>query len=117
MTDFTPNSAVSAIAAPLEMTPVPDSQCVAGRPQTGTVALGMFAGLEVGVWEMTEGTMADIEVDEVFVVISGSARVDFVDSGSSLELTAGDVVRLAAGSKTVWTVRTPLRKVYLAAAS
>lgn len=117
MTDFPPNSAVDAGAAPLEMTPVPDSQCAGGRPHTGTVALGMFAGLEVGVWEMTEGAMHDVEVDELFVVISGSARVDFVDGTSPLELTAGDVVRLAAGTQTVWTVRTPLRKVYLAAAS
>ena len=115
MNDFTPNSAVSAVAAPVEMTPVPDTESAGGQPHTGTAVLGMFAGLEVGVWEMTEGVMHDTEVDELFVVISGSARVDFADGTSSLELTAGDVVRLAAGTRTVWTVRTPLRKVYLAA--
>lgn len=115
MTDFPPNSAVSAVAAPLEMSPVPDADSAGGQAHTGTAVLGTFAGLEVGVWEMTEGVMADTEVDELFVVISGSARVDFADGASPLELTAGDVVRLAAGTRTVWTVHTPLRKVYLAA--
>lgn len=115
MNDFAPNSAVSGAAVPLEMNPVLDTPSAGGEPRTGATALGMFAGLEVGVWEMTEGIMQDTEVDELFVVISGSARIDFVDGGSPLELTAGDVVRLRAGTRTVWTVRTPLRKVYLAA--
>jgi uncharacterized cupin superfamily protein len=46
-------------------------------------------------------------------VLSGSARVDFADGSPSLELNAGDVVRLAAGTHTEWTVHQPLRKVYL----
>lgn len=115
MTDLTPNSAVSAASVPVETIPVPDTQSVAGQPHTGATALGMFAGLEVGVWEMTEGVMTDTEADELFVVISGSARVEFIDGTSPLELSAGDIVHLAAGTQTVWTVRSPLRKVYLAA--
>ena len=55
----------------------------------------------------------DIEADEVFVVLSGSASVDFVDGSPSLRLGPGDVVRLAAATQTVWTVHETLRKVYL----
>ena len=59
--------------------------------------------------------LRDIEADELFVVLSGSARVDFADGSASLDLNPGDVVRLAAGTRTEWTVHQPLRKVYLTA--
>ena len=57
----------------------------------------------------------DIEVDEVSMVISGRARIDFVAPPlPSIELGPGDVFRLEAGMKTVWTVTETLRKVYVA---
>ncbi len=62
---------------------------------------------------MTPGVMTDVEADEVFVVVSGSATVEFGDGSQSLRLGPGDVVRLAAGAETVWTVSQTLRKVYL----
>ena len=88
----------------------------ADDPLTAAAELGRFAGLEIGVWEMAPGTTTDVEADEVFVVIAGRARVDFPDTGRSLELASGDVVRLSAGDRTVWTVTATLRKVYLAPA-
>jgi uncharacterized protein len=97
----------------IEHHPVPQEQVVDGRPQTGAGTLGNFAGLEVGVWEMTPGVMRDVEADEVFVVISGSATVEFADGTAPLTLGPGDVVRLAEGAATVWTVTETLRKVYL----
>ena len=63
---------------------------------------------------MTPGTMRDVEIDELFVVVAGDATVDFVDSElPSIRLGPGAVVRLEAGMNTVWTVRQTLRKVYL----
>ena len=70
-------------------------------------------GLEIGVWEMTPGVMTDVEADEVFVVLSGSATIEFADGTATLRVGPGDVVRLAAGAETVWTVAETLRKVYL----
>jgi len=113
MPDIAPNSVANVTAVSLAMAAVPDDQRVSGEPATGSVVLGTFADLEVGVWEMTTGAMRDIEADELFVVISGSARVDFADGSASLDLNPGDVVRLAAGTQTQWTVHQPLRKVYL----
>ena len=83
--------------------------------QSGLVSLASVGAVEVGVWEHVPGTSTDTEVDEVFVVISGAARIDFVEPElPSLEIGPGDVVRLAEGMRTVWTVTETLRKVYVA---
>lgn len=110
---MTPNSAVDAPALDLEHEPVPDDQSVSGTPQTAATALGEFGGMEVGVWEMTPGVMTDVEADEVFVVVAGSGSVEFADGSPTLHLGPGSVVRLKAGTSTVWTVTETLRKVYL----
>lgn len=108
-----PNSSVHAAAIELDHQPVPTGQAVRGEPTTAAVALDAFAGLEVGVWEMTPGVMTDVEADEVFVVLSGAATVEFADGSADLILRPGDVVHLAGGAHTVWTVTETLRKVYL----
>jgi len=103
-----------AAAATLAHEPVAADQVVVGAPTTGWVALGSTAdGAEVGVWEMTPGTMSDVEADEVFVVISGRAVVEFADGRAAITLAPGSVVRLDAGASTVWTVTQTLRKVYV----
>ena len=107
------NSVVHAAELFVEHEPVAADQVVDGQPRTGTGRLGMFGDREVGVWEMTPGTMTDVEADEAFVVISGSATVEFADGSATLHLGPGDVVRLAEGTETVWTVTETLRKVYL----
>jgi uncharacterized cupin superfamily protein len=109
-----PNSVVHAAAIDLDHERVPTDQALSGHPRTGVHTLTQFDGLEVGVWEMTPGVMSDVESDEVFVVLSGSATVEFADEGETLHIGAGDVVRLAAGARTVWSVTETLRKVYLA---
>ena len=108
-----PNTVVHAATLDLDHEPVPADQSVRGEPTTAATAIDEFGGLEVGVWEMTPGVMTDVEADEVFVVVSGSATVEFGDGSQSLRIGPGDVVRLAAGSETVWTVSETLRKVYL----
>lgn len=94
---------------------VPPDQIVEGAPTTGYAELDTVGDVELGVWEMTPGAMRDVEVDEVFIVITGAGSVSFVDPPlPSLELRPGSVVRLTAGMQTVWTVRETLRKVYIA---
>ena len=108
-----PNTVVHAATIDLDHEPVPADQSVRGEPTTAATAVDEFGGLEVGVWEMTPGVMTDVEADEVFVVVSGSATVEFGDGSQTLRIGPGDVVRLAAGAETVWTVSETLRKVYL----
>lgn len=96
----------------LELKDVPATQRLKGSPRTGARSLGTFGNVNVGVWEMTPGTMSDTEVDEIFVVLHGAATVEFKDRAPMI-LKSGDVVRLHAGQQTVWTVTEALRKVYV----
>lgn len=89
----------------------PSPGCTAGATE-----LGEFAGLEVGVWEMSQGVMHDTEADEAFVVIDGEATVEFLQpEHPSVQLRPGSVMVLSTGMRTRWTVHTPsVRKVYFA---
>ena len=64
-----------------------------------------------GVWQITEGTVTDVEADELFVVVSGRATVE-VEDGPTLELAPGVLGVLARGARTTWTVHETLRKVF-----
>ena len=64
-----------------------------------------------GVWQITKGTVTDVEADELFVVVSGKATVE-VEGGATLELAPGVMGVLARGARTTWTVHEPLRKVF-----
>src|SRR4051812_28659232 len=93
----------------LPLADVPEAQRIAGHPRTGAAKLGAFGGVALGVWEMTPGTMRDVEIDEVFVVLRGAGTVLFAD-GKITTLEPGDVVRLHAGQHSVWNVTETLRK-------
>jgi uncharacterized cupin superfamily protein len=104
----------SASKATLERVTLSPDQIESGSPETRILELADFAGVSMGIWEHTEGVSTDTEVDEVFIVISGGATIEFTDDDTpSLEVEPGDIVRLAAGTKTRWIVRDHLRKVYL----
>ncbi|WP_394770171.1 cupin domain-containing protein [Lacisediminihabitans sp.] len=107
-------TAVAALDIDLDLEAVPGDQVVAGAPMMGSAVLCTLDTVEVGVWEMTPGSMSDVESDEVFVVIAGTATVRFDHDGSVLQLGPGTVGRLAAGQRTVWTVTETIRKVYIA---
>jgi uncharacterized cupin superfamily protein len=105
-----PGIVTDAASLTFALEPLPAGQVVAGSPRTGFTELTDT----IGVWEHTPGVSTDIEADEVFVVLSGSATVSFDDPAlEPIELRAGSVARLTAGMRTVWTVRETLRKVYI----
>lgn len=108
-----PNTVIHAAGLALTHEPVPAEQSVTGDPSTATASLTELGGLGIGVWEMSAGTMTDVEAEEVFVVLSGAATVEFADGTPTLHLRAGDIGRLAAGAETTWTVTDTLRKIYL----
>ncbi len=103
------DDARTAILDQVELDP---ADVVGGSPRTSITPLLTTDGLEIGIWEITSGIVVDTEVDEVFIVLAGRARVDLAD-GESLLIGAGAVVRLAAGDRTTWIVYETLRKIYI----
>ena len=104
---------LAADAASHELEPYDAGEVVAGSPTAGLAALDTVGGASVGIWELSEGTVRDTEVDEVFVVLAGDATVRFLSSDVAVELRPGMVVRLEAGERTEWEIRSTLRKVYI----
>ncbi len=84
-----------------------------GEVRLKTLSVNQELGIEHGVWEVAEGVVEDVEVDEMAVVISGHATVAFLDgSAPPIELLPGTVFFLKAGAHTRWTVHKRLRKVF-----
>lgn len=117
------NDVVSARSADVTLAAAPTADTVSGNPHQGSVELGAIGGAEVGIWELRDGTVTDTEIDELFIVISGSAVIEFLDEPAvggalgprTIDVGVGDVVRLVAGSRTRWIVVDHIRKVYIAA--
>jgi uncharacterized cupin superfamily protein len=99
-------------ALTLTWEPVDPAKAISGRPVVGAAELASAHGVEVGVWAHTAGVSTDVEVDEVFVVLSGRATIECGD-GTVLEVGPGDVGILPPGTTTRWTVHEDLRKVYV----
>ena len=103
---------VNAAEVPVPTEPLAPDIVLAGSPASGVVDLPAPPGLEVGIWEHTVGTSTDVEFDETFVVISGRATIA-AENGPTVEVGPGDVVTLAEGTVTTWTVHETLRKVFV----
>lgn len=109
------NRVVHARSAIVPLEAVPANEVVQGMPRQGTFELGPVGGCDVGIWELRSGSVVDTEIDEVFVVISGGATIKLLDEDRAVDVKAGDVMRLTAGTRTEWIVPDHIRKIYLAA--
>jgi uncharacterized protein len=96
----------------LGWTPVDPAQVVSGDPRIGSAEVAIVPGIEVGLWSHTPGVSTDMEADEVFVVLTGRASIEFAD-GTVLEVGPGDIGILPPGAQTTWTIHEELRKVYV----
>jgi len=101
-----------ALVVPIAHEPFTAEQLVSGEPTSGWLPLAGIDGVEVGIWEMTPGTITDIEADEVLCVLTGRALVEFLDPpGTPIDLHPGSLVRLQEGWRTRWTVTQTIRKI------
>ena len=106
------NEVFDGAGAALTWSALDPGQCPDSVIETGVASLASTAALEVGVWAHPAGTSTDVEQDEVFVVLSGSGRVELGD-GRVLPLGPGTVGVLQAGTATTWIIDEPLRKVWI----
>ncbi len=65
----------------------------------------------VGVWGADPGHIGGVTTDEIFVVLEGRAEIIFEDTGETITVGAGDIVRLFAGQRNSWKTIDKLRKV------
>lgn len=98
--------------ADLDESPLDLAQVVSGDPVVRVAEIHDGADLAIGVWQHSPGVSTDVEVDEVFVVLSGRATIE-VEGGPTLEVGPGDIGLYPAGTRTRWTVHETLRKVYV----
>ena len=105
--------ACDVLSLPLDPAPLDPANVMDGDPKVRSRTLWRSPDgrSQRGVWEITPGTVRDVEVDEMFVVLTGRARV-VIEGGPTLELAPGTVGILNAGDRTVWRVTETLRKVY-----
>ncbi len=104
--------AQDAATHPLQPDAHAGAEIVAGTPRAASAELDRLGEVEIGLWELSGGTVRDIEAEEVFVVLGGSGTLRF-DDGQTVDLRPGTVVRLHEGDRTEWTVSDTLRKLYL----
>ncbi len=116
---------IDAREFPLDHEPIEDWQTIGAAASAGetddatTTAfadLGTIAGADYGLWEMSAGAMRDVEGEEVFLVVSGTGRIEFDEPvRSDIALAPGTLVRLEDGMKTRWFIdEAPLRKLFIA---
>ena len=112
-TPASPTFAFDPSTIELAPSPLDPSQTVEGRPEVSERVMWSSADgrCHRGVWQHTPGVSTDVEVDEMFVVVSGRATIE-VEGGPTLEVGPGDVGILEAGARTRWTVHETLRKVF-----
>lgn len=84
---------------------------LAGEPRMFSKVLHEDGTVQHGIWEITPGTVTDVEADEIFTVLTGRATIT-VEDGPTLEVGPGDVGVFTEGARTTWTVHETLRKVY-----
>lgn len=117
MTRLEPFQPLDVAAVDVAATPVLEDLRLEGEPSTGFIDVAVVGDTTVGIWEMTAGSMRDIEADEVFVVVSGEATVELIGQDGQvtrkIELRAGSLCRLETGMLTRWHVPVGLRKVYI----
>ena len=106
-----PPYAADVAGLELEPWPLDPGQVVEGAPEVSGLVLYADDAVERGVWEHTPGVSTDVEADELFVVVSGRATIEFED-GAVLEVGPGDVCLLPEGARTTWRVHETLRKVF-----
>lgn len=98
----------------LDASPLTPDQLAGDAPDVRIRGLHDDGELLLGVWQHGVGVSTDVESDEVFVVLSGRATIEFADDAAfSITCGPGDVVMLPAGARTRWTVHETLRKIYV----
>lgn len=100
--------ATDVLTMPLSAPSQPGTWIDGGWPTARVETLDVAARSTTAVWEVTEGVVADVENDEVVLILAGSGRLAF-EGGDTVDLAPGVALRLRAGDRTEWTVLSTIR--------
>ncbi len=114
--EFAEEFIAAARVAHIDHFPVEAGLALAGHPTTGFQTLSVQGGYEIGVWEMAPGSMRDVEVAEVSLILGGMGTVTHGD-GRVEVLEPGLELVLDDGEETVWVIESTVRKIYCIAAA
>jgi uncharacterized cupin superfamily protein len=100
-------------AAKLDPWPIPAEQIIQGDPQaSGTILWKSDDGtLAHGIWECTPGIFSWVHADETLCLVEGHVTVT-PEKGEPFDISPGDTVFFAEGTKTEWRVTEKLRKAF-----
>ncbi len=80
--------------------------------KTAFTRIDSKGGAAIDCWEAKKGEIGGIPaLDEVFIVIFGSATITMDNTGETFDVGPGSIVRLGQGEPNTWTVHEDLRKV------
>jgi uncharacterized protein len=113
MLPMQPSFSLRIADAELDPDPLDPAAILAGDPQASDAVIWESEDGRIvrGIWQCTPGVVADVEQDEMFVVVSGRASIAFED-GRMLDVGPGDMGVLSRGARTTWTVHETIRKAY-----
>ncbi|ODR22873.1 MULTISPECIES: cupin domain-containing protein [Mycobacteriaceae] len=85
-----------------------------GDPQLKTLTVPSGTDANVGVWECEPGGWAVINRPntETCYIVAGKAKITDDETGSVVEISAGDFLTLPPGWSGRWDVTETVRKVY-----
>jgi uncharacterized cupin superfamily protein len=99
-----------------ELTPAGQrSGADSGDPQVSTLPVASGVDAQIGIWECEPGgwPVVDRPDTEVFYIISGKATLTDEETGTTVDISAGDFVVLPVGWTGRWDVSETLRKAYV----
>ena len=82
------------------------------RPSAGLLWHSPSGDVHGGIWEVSEGVLAGVDVDELVYVVHGSVTVAYDDNGETFDLSAGDVATFSRGRTMTWRVHERFRAVF-----
>ncbi|MCG2622601.1 cupin domain-containing protein [Arthrobacter sp. I2-34] len=94
---------------------IPASRPGPDAPRTSSVRVweDTGTGQAHGIWEMQPGTLTGVEGPETVVVLEGSATVASERTGERVDVSAGDLLVLAADESCTWVVHERVRKFFV----
>ncbi|MEV0946864.1 cupin domain-containing protein [Rhodococcus sp. NPDC049939] len=105
-----PSSIVRGELTPAGQRPGADS----GDPQLRTLSVDGSTDAQIGIWECEPGgwPVIDRPDTETCYIISGKATLTDEETGTKVDIAAGDFVVLPVGWSGRWDVTETLRKAY-----